>query len=307
MKRSSKKSIGKWFAISIALLFHHFSFAQNDIIVLQSDFGLKDGAVASMKGVIMQVDRNVQVYDLSHDIPPFNIWEGAFRLDQTAMYWPKGTIFVSVVDPGVGSDRKAVVLETNSGHFFVSPDNGTLTLVADRLGVKSVREIDEKTNRLPSSQYSYTFHGRDIFAYTAARLAAKKITYEQVGKLQQPAIIKRIQYQKAEFKDGMIKGNIPILDVPYGNIWSNISEMLLQQLNVKINEPLMVEIYDQNRLIFSSSMPYLHTFSEVPEQQLLGYLNSQLNFSVAINMGNMAERFRIGSGPQWTMVLKKLK
>jgi S-adenosylmethionine hydrolase len=301
-----KKTYRKWLAIIIALLFVFSVAAQNSIIVLQTDFGLKDGAVASMKGVMMQVDRNLQVFDLTHDIPAFNIWEAAFRLDQTAMYWPKGTIFVSVVDPSVGSSRKAIVVESTSGHFFVSPDNGSLTLIADHLGIKSVREINEKTNRLPGSEYSYTFHGRDIFAYTAARLAAKKITYELVGPLQDPSI-QRIAYQKAIFQDGMIKGNIPVLDVQYGNVWSNIPESLIKQLNIKFNETLLVEIYENNKLAFSSSMPYLHTFSDVPEQQLLGYLNSQMNFSVAINMGNMAERYRIGSGPQWSMVLKRMK
>jgi S-adenosylmethionine hydrolase len=301
-----KKLYRKWSAIIIALLFTVGSFAQNSIIVLQTDFGLKDGAVASMKGVMMQVDRSLQVFDLTHDIPAFNIWEGAYRLDQTASYWPKGTIFVSVVDPSVGSNRKAIVMETNSGHFFVSPDNGSLTLVADHLGIKSVRQIDEKINRLPGSEYSYTFHGRDVFAYTAARLAAKKINYEQVGKLQDPAI-ERIAYQKAIFQDGVIKGNIPVLDVQYGNVWSNIPDALIKQLNIKSSETLMVEIYENNKLAFSSSMPYLHTFSDVPEQQLLGYLNSQMNFSIAINMGNIAERYRIGSGAHWSMVLKKMK
>lgn len=301
-----KKNYRKWSAIIIALLFTLGCLAQNSIIVFQTDFGLKDGAVASMKGVIMQVSPSLQVFDLTHDIPAFNIWEAAFRLDQTAPYWPKGTVFVSVVDPSVGSNRKAIVVETNSGHFFVSPDNGSLTLVADHLGIKSVRQIDEKINRLPGSEYSYTFHGRDIFAYTAARLSAKKITYEQVGKLQDPAI-ERITYQKAVLENGMIKGNIPVLDVQYGNVWSNIPESLIKQLNIKFNETLLVEIYEKDKLVFSSSMPYLHTFSDVPDQQLLGYLNSQLNFSTAINMGNIAERYHIGSGPEWSMVLKKMK
>lgn len=123
------------------------AYADNALI-LQTDFSLKDGAVSAMKGVAFGVDHNLKIFDLTHEIPPYNIWEGAYRLYQTASYWPQGSVFVSVVDPGVGTDRKSVVLKTKNGQYFVSPDNGTLTLVAQTLGIDSVREIDEKANRL---------------------------------------------------------------------------------------------------------------------------------------------------------------
>lgn len=147
------------------------AYADNALI-LQTDFSLKDGAVSTMKGVAFGVDHNLKIFDLTHEIPPYNIWEGAYRLYQTASYWPQGSVFVSVVDPGVGTDRKSVVLKTKNGQYFVSPDNGTLTLVAESLGIESVRQIDEKTNRLKGSEKSYTFHGRDVYAYTGARLAS---------------------------------------------------------------------------------------------------------------------------------------
>ncbi len=156
------------------------AYADNALI-LQTDFSLKDGAVSAMKGVAFGVDHNLKIFDLTHEIPPYNIWEGAYRLYQTASYWPQGSVFVSVVDPGVGTDRKSVVLKTKNGQYFVSPDNGTLTLVAESLGIESVRQIDEKTNRLKGSEKSYTFHGRDVYAYTGARLASGAITFEQVG------------------------------------------------------------------------------------------------------------------------------
>ena len=117
-------------------------------LVLQSDFGVKDSAVASMKGVAVSVSRDLVIYDLTHEVPTYNIWEASLRLAQAAEYWPKGTVFVSVVDPGVGTERKSVVLKTKSGHYFVSPDNGSLTAVAEQLGVEAVREIDEAVNRL---------------------------------------------------------------------------------------------------------------------------------------------------------------
>ena len=156
------------------------AYADNALI-LQTDFSLKDGAVSAMKGVAFGVDHNLKIFDLTHEIPPYNIWEGAYRLYQTASYWPQGSVFVSVVDPGVGTDRKSVVLKTKNGQYFVSPDNGTLTLVAESLGIESVRQIDEKTNRLKGSEKSYTFHGRDVYAYTGARLASGAITFERWG------------------------------------------------------------------------------------------------------------------------------
>jgi len=103
------------------------AIAQNGIVVFQTDFGTKDGAVSAMKGVASNVDASLKLYDLTHDIPAYNIWEAAYRLDQTVIYWPVGTVFVSVVDPGVGTTRKSVVVKTKSGHYIVTPDNGTLT------------------------------------------------------------------------------------------------------------------------------------------------------------------------------------
>ncbi len=187
-----------------AMICFVFCYAQQGVMVLQTDFGTKDGAVAAMKGVAMKVSSTLNIFDLTHEIPPFNIWEAAYRLEQTASYWPSGTVFVSVVDPGVGSERKSIVARTKSGHYFVTPDNGTLTLVAVSLGIDEVRIIDEKLNRLPGSDASYTFYGRDVFAYTGARLASKKISFLQVGlKLQTP--LTTILFQQAVIKDSVIK------------------------------------------------------------------------------------------------------
>ena len=106
-----------------------WAFADN-ALVLQTDFGLKDGAVSAMKGVSFAVDSNIKLFDLTHEIPAYDIWEAAYRLHQTAPYWPQGTVFVSVVDPGVGTERKSIVAKSKNGQYFVTPDNGTLTLIA---------------------------------------------------------------------------------------------------------------------------------------------------------------------------------
>ncbi len=276
----------------------------DNALILQTDFSLKDGAVSAMKGVAFSVDSHLKIFDLTHEIPPYNIWEGAYRLYQSASYWPKGSVFVSVVDPGVGTNRKSVVLKTKNGQYFVSPDNGTLTLVAQTLGIDSVREIDEKANRLKGSEKSYTFHGRDVYAYTGARLASGAITFEQVGP-ELSAKVVEIPYQKAKATKGEVKGNIPILDIQYGNVWSNISNRLLNQAKIKRNDILCVTISKGSKKQYEGKMPYVASFGGVLKGQPLVYLNSLLNVSVALNRDNFAQKYQIKSGADWNIDIKK--
>ncbi len=278
--------------------------AQNKIVVFQTDFGLKDGAVSAMKGVSMNVDSSLKLFDLTHEIPAYNIWEAAYRLEQTVTYWPSGTVFVSVVDPGVGTSRKSVVLKTNSGHFIVTPDNGTLTLIAQSLGIAEVREIDEAVNRRKDSEKSYTFHGRDVYAYAAARLASGKITYEQVGK-ELPKQVVSIAYQKATLENNVLKGTIAILDVQYGNIWTNIPSELFKQLNAKVGDKLTVTVYHNKQKVYTGTMPYCTTFGSVPEGRPLLYLNSLMQVAFALNMGNFSAAHKVYSGNEWRVEVKK--
>jgi S-adenosylmethionine hydrolase len=296
----------KYFSkLLLCLFFFQYSHAQNGMVVFQTDFGLKDGAVAAMKGVAMGVSNNLQLFDLTHEIPAYNIWEAALRLEQAAAYWPKGTVFVSVVDPGVGSQRKPVVLQTRSGHFFVSPDNGSLTLIARQMGIAAIREIDEKINRLPGSSASYTFHGRDIFAYTAARLASGKIKFQDVGKLLESEPVTLI-YQEPVIENGILKGTVNILDIQYGNVWSNIPSTLIDKAGIKISDSIRVTIWKDSTVMYEGAVLYAHSFSAVPEGMPVSYLNSLLNFSIAINMGGFAEKYNIGSGPSWKMTIRKV-
>ncbi|MFD1141770.1 S-adenosyl-l-methionine hydroxide adenosyltransferase family protein [Larkinella insperata] len=278
--------------------------AQNGVLVFQSDFGTKDGAVSAMKGVAVGVSPNLRIFDLTHEIPPYNIWEAAYRLLQTAPYYPKGTVFVSVCDPGVGTERKSVVLLTQSGHYFVTPDNGTLTLIAEKLGIRQVREIDEAVNRLRNSSESYTFHGRDVYAYTGARLAAKMITFAQVGR-ELPAEVTKLPYQRPVLEKGVLKGNIPVLDVQYGNLWTSIPKQLFGQLGTKTGETVRVRIYHQDQLVFDNRLPLVNTFGESKAGENVAYFNSLLNFSVAVNMGNFAEKYNVNSGPDWRVEVEK--
>lgn len=276
-------------------------------LVMQTDFSLKDGAVSAMQGVAFGVDRELNMFNLTHEIPPYNIWEAAYRLYQTATYWPQGTVFVSVVDPGVGTDRKSVVLKTKTGHYFVTPDNGTLTLVAEHFGIEAIRQIDEQTNRLEGSEKSYTFHGRDVYAYTGARLASGKISFEQVGPELEPKV-EEIAYQRPTVEEGVLKGNIPVLDIQYGNIWTNISDSLLEQSGIKKDGRVCVEIREkmgeESKVRYTGAMPYKSSFGEVEEGRPLMYLNSLLNVSFALNMDSFADKYKIKSGAEWSVLLK---
>lgn len=279
------------------------AFGQSKALVFQTDFGMKDGAVAAMKGVAYSIAPDLHLFDLTHEIPPFNIWEGAYRLGQAAPYWPSGTVFVSVVDPGVGSERKSIVLKTKSGHFFVTPDNGTVTLVAEMLGVEEIREIDEARNRLKNSQASYTFHGRDVYAYTGARLAGGIISFEEVGARLEEIV--RLPYQKAVCENGIIKGTIDILDIQYGNIWTNVDDDILSKLDVKFGDKINVKIFGKTRKVYEGDIVYARTFADVKQGEVLGYLNSLMKFSIGINQGNFAEKFKTGSGPEWKIELSR--
>jgi S-adenosylmethionine hydrolase len=276
----------------------------NGIIVYETDFGLKDGAVSAMRGVALSVDPTLRLEDLTHEIPAFNIWEGAYRLNTTAPYWPPGTVFVSVIDPGVGTERKSVVLETKSGHYFVSPDNGTLTLVAEDLGITAVREIDESRYRRPGSKESHTFHGRDVYSYAAAHLASGQTNFEDIGPELPPEVVS-IAYQKPEIHGDTVSGNVPILDVQFGNVWTNIDRGTFEQLGIEQGQRVEVRIFNGNQRVFKGRMPYAATFGDVPLGDTLLYLNSIDNVSFAINWGNFAGTHGIGSGPEWRVEIEK--
>jgi S-adenosylmethionine hydrolase len=289
----------------LALSLAGFAGAAEHPLVIQTDFGLKDGAVAAMKGVAVGVSPGIAIYDLSHDNTPYDIWEGAYRLKQTAPLWPAGTVFVSVIDPGVGTERKAIVLKTKSGHFFVGPDNGTWTLVAEDLGIAEVRQIDETRHRRPGSERSYTFHGRDVFAYVGAKLAAGLITLDEVGPRLAPAV-EMLAYERPRLENGALVGTIPALDFQYGNVWTNLDEALFARLNPKLGEKFRVTLARAGRVVFVGELPYVRTFGDVPVGAPLLYLNSLMNVSFALNRGDFAKVNHVASGADWSVRVERM-
>jgi S-adenosylmethionine hydrolase len=276
------------------------------VLVLQTDFGTKDGAVAAMKGVAVGIEPRLVIHDLSHENTPYDIWEAAYRLKQTVPYWPAGTVFVSVVDPGVGSARKSVVLRTASGHLLVGPDNGTWTLVAEDLGVAEVREIDADRHLRGGSTKSYTFHGRDLYVLVGAKLAAGQLALEEVGPPLTAGVV-RLPYERARRADGVLLGGIPALDVRYGNIWTNIGEELLAELSPTPGDLFRVTIQRGDTTIYEGEMPYVRTFADVPSGRPLLYLNSLLHVAFALNMDSFAARHGIESGAEWRVRVERMR
>jgi len=269
-------------------------------LVLTTDFGLKDGAVSAMRGVAYTAAPDLVIADLTHEIPPYNIGDAAYRLQQTYSYWPKGTVFVTVVDPGVGSARKSIVAKTRSGFYFVGPDNGHLTLLNE--DIEAVRIIDEGTQRRQGSEQSYTFHGRDVYVLVGARLASGQVAFENVGPaLNRPIVL--LPNQKAEFKNGELVGQIPVLDPNYGNVWTNIPKEIFSTSfpNAKV---FNVKIFDDSRKVFEGEIPLVDTFAAAPKGKPLLYFNSLLNAAVALNQGSFAAQHKVGSGPKWTIRIK---
>jgi S-adenosylmethionine hydrolase len=268
-----------------------------------TDFGTQDGAVSAMKGVAYSISQDLLISDLSHENP--SIFAGAYRLYQTEQFWPEGTVFVAVVDPGVGTKRLSVVLKTRTGRYFVGPDNGLLSLVAERDGIAGLRRIDESVNRRPGSDDSHTFHGRDVFAYTGARLAAGVIGFEQVGPELPPQSLISLAYRRPQRQGATVRGIIPVLDVQFGNVWTNIPKALFDQLHIELGAPVHVRIHHQEQLVDDVVAPYRRTFGEVPVGTPLVYVNSLLNLAVALNQGNFAAAHKIESGPDWFIEISR--
>jgi S-adenosylmethionine hydrolase len=286
----------------LCLLFTALAQARAPLVFL-TDFGTQDGAVSAMKGVAYGVSQDLLISDLSHENP--SIFDGAYRLYQTEQFWPQGTVFVAVVDPGVGTERLSVVLKTRTGHLFVGPNNGLLSLVAERDGIEGLRQIDERVNRRPGSDDSHTFHGRDVFGFTGARLAAGVITFEQVGPSLPPQSLIALVYRKPLREGAKVSGIIPVLDVQYGNVWTNIPKSLFDELHLALGTPLHVRIYHQDKLVDETLAPYQRTFGEVPIGKPLVYINSLLNLAIALNQQSYAGLHKIESGPEWSIEISK--
>ncbi|WMJ86245.1 SAM hydrolase/SAM-dependent halogenase family protein [Anaerocolumna sp. MB42-C2] len=278
---------------------------EKPILVFQTDFTYKEGAVCAMYGVVKSVDRSLEIFDGTHEIPRFDTWSASYRLYQSMQFWPKGTIFVSVVDPGVGTSRRACVARTIDGYYVVTPDNGSLTHVKKYIGIAEIREIDEKVNRLQSTLETSIFHGRDLFGYCAARLAGGIISYEEVGSEYPTCEIVAHEIQEPKLEFGKAEGIFEIGDPNFGNLWSNIPVAEFLNNGFQYGDLLNVTICHDHEVVFNNKVPFVKAFGYVKRGETVIYTNELMKISIAVSLGDFCETYRITYGQDWKVILEK--
>ncbi len=276
------------------------------ILVFQTDWTYAEGAVASTYGVVKSVDADIEIITATHEIPQYDTWSASYRLYQYIDFWPKGTIFVSVVDPGVGTSRRACVAKTKNGYYIVTPDNGTLTHVDKKWGIEEVREIDETVNRLHRDDNGKVsiFHGRDLFGYCAAKLASGKISYEEVGPKYDLSLIKRHEITEGRLSDGRLEGMFEIKDPNFGNLWSNIPLDLFIEAGFSIGDKVRTKIYYRNELKYDWVLPYFDSFGKAPDKSVMIYNNELNKMALAKVCGSLEKDYGIDFGPDYKVVFE---
>lgn len=281
------------------------------ILVFQTDFTYKEGAVSSMYGVVKSVDRTLEIMDGTHELPQFDTWSASYRLYQSLRFWPAGTIYVSVVDPGVGTARRACVAKVDAGngehYYVVTPDNGALTHVKAYMGVLEVRQIDESVNRLRGKDTDEVaiFHGRDLFGYTAARLASGIIDYQGVGPTYPVEEIVTHPLNEPIVGEGCVEGILEIDDPNFGNVWTNIPTRLFKQCGFQYGDMVRVAITHGEETAFLQELPFFESFGRANAGEPLIYNNELMKLALAVSCGSFARTFRVGFGQDWRVRLSK--
>ena len=249
-----------------------------------TDFGVIDDSVALCKGVMYGIAPNLRIVDLTHQVNAFSVAEGARFLFGATPYFPAGTVFVAVVDPGVGSSRKAVVVKSKRGQFFVLPDNGLMTMVEDRDGIENVREITNP-DWMIGAKISSTFHGRDIFSPVGAHIA-RGDDWAQVGP--EVKALVRLDLRPATVGEKGLSGEVIAIDGPFGNLITNVSAEDFLKLGYQHGDTLKVEIAGHE-----VELPFVKTFSDVALKRPLLFIDSRGRASFALNQASFAEAYNI--------------
>src|SRR6266851_3400526 len=255
-------------------------------IGFMTDFDVRDDAVGICKAVMNGVAPGVQILDITHQVTPYDIAEGARFLAGSAPYFPDDAVFVVVVDPTVGSARKAIIARSKKGQFFVLPDNGLLTLVQDRDGMVAAREI-QNPEWMIGAKTSSTFHGRDIFSPAGAHLA-RGDDWTTAGPALDVAKLVRLDIRYATVDDAGLHGQVIGTDGPYGNLVLNVPAETFAQLGYGLGETVPVQV-DGRRY----ELPFVKTFSDVAVGKPLLYIDSRGRLSVGINQRNFATTYAV--------------
>jgi len=282
----------KFFAMAaMAAVFAFTAAAQQPIKVIgfMTDFDVKDDAVGICKAVMEGVAPGVRILDITHQSEPFNIAMGARFLAGSAPYFPKDAVFVVVIDPTVGSTRKAIIAKSRVGQFFVLPDNGLLTLVQDRDGIVAAREITNPAWMIGSG-ISSTFHGRDIFSPAGAHLA-RGDDWTTAGPALDVARLVRLDLKNATIDSTGLHGQVIGTDGPFGNLVLNVPAETFAQLGYQRGDLVSVTLAGKQY-----SIPFVKTFSDVPVGKELFYIDSRGRLSLGIDQGNFSLTHKVGEG-----------
>lgn len=253
-------------------------------IVFMTDFGVANDAVAICKGVMWSITPDLRIVDLTHQVTPYSILDGARFLVGASPYYPSGTVFVTVIDPGVGSTRKAVVVKSKRGQYFVLPDNGLITLVQDRDGIEGAREITNPS-WMRGEAISSTFHGRDIFSPVGAHLAQGE-DWSEVGPELEVKNLVRLNIPVARKDEKGIAGEIIALDDPFGSLISNIEGKDFLSLGYSWGGKVRVTLGERQMIL-----PFVKTFSDVPVGEPLLYIDSRGYLGLAVNQRDFAQTY----------------
>lgn len=255
-------------------------------IVFMTDFGTLDDSVPICKGVMYSIMPEVRIVDITHQVTPFSILDGARFLYGATPYYPAGTVFNVVVDPGVGSTRKAVVIKSKKGQFFVLPDNGLITLVAERDGLEAAREITNP-QWMVGKALSSTFHGRDIFSPASAHLARGE-DWTQVGPAVDLHALVRLNIALPTIDAQGLHGEVIATDGPFGNLVTNVDGDLFLKLGYQRGQTVPINLGDQK-----IELQFVKTFSDVHLKAPLIYIDSRGRFALAVNQGSFAATYGI--------------
>jgi S-adenosylmethionine hydrolase len=258
--------------------------AQRPTLVFMTDFGTANDAVALCKAVMLGIAPDVRIMDITHQVTPFSIEEGARFLEAVSEYYPAGTVFVSVIDPGVGTSRKAVIVKSKKGQYFVLPDNGLVTPVLDRDGLDHAYEITN-TNWMIQAAISSTFHGRDIFSPAGAHLVMGW-DYTLAGP--QVAQLVRLTPKAATVTDKGVAGEVIGLDDPFGSLITDITGDDMKKLGYNFGDKISFQLNKK-----PLALPFGKTFMDVPVGESLLYIDSRGRLGIAVNQGDYSKKFNI--------------
>ena len=275
------------------------------LMVLQTDFGFGGGC--AMRGTCLKVDPELEVFDGTHTIPKFNVASAARHLIMMVPYWPEGTVFVSVVDPGVGTARRASVARLKNGSYVVSPDNGSFSRLLEVPGIEAIRVIDETRNRLKGTEKTSIFHGRDLFAYCGARLASGIISFEEVGEEYPVSEIIRLEDTAYTVEPGKVTGYFFDWMRTFGNMETNIPIELGEKAGFSVGDLLHVTVSDTQtgRTHFDGSVSFYPSFGWVPEGAPVVYNSSDGVLGVGLNRADFARTYDVGVGENWRVEIAK--